>query len=179
MQSSSLTRGEIADFGRKGASLAGPDDRATRERLDAYSVLDTARETSFDRVVFMAAQMFRVPIAVVALRDGDRLWFKAQVGLALTEIPSAIAFCNAITQESVMVIEDATMDPRFAGNPLVTGAPHVRFYAGAPLITPDGLRIGSLCVVDRSPKTMLARQVWQLTQLAQSVVATLEARRPS
>lgn len=152
---------------------------AIRQRLSPSSILDSTRDTAFDRVVFTAAQMFRVPIAVVALRDGELLCVKAQVGLGLTEIAAMIAVCNAMTGDAVMAIEDVSIDARFAQSPLVTGRPHVRFCAGAPLITPDGRRVGSLCVADRSPKTLLIRQVWQLSQLAQGVVAILEARRPA
>ena len=153
-------------------------DPATQEPLHAYSILDATRDTAFDRIVFTAAQMFRVPIAVVALLDGDRLCLKAQVGLDLTEIPATIALCNAITEHAVVAVEDVSIDARFAQSASMTGRPHVRFYACAPLIMPDGVRVGSLCVADRLPKTLLTRQVWQLSQLAQGVVAILEARQP-
>ena len=173
---STLLHGDLTSSDGADAASATAD-RATRERVDEYAILSTERDAAFDRVVFTAAQMFRVPIAIVALQDGERLWFKAQVGLGITEVPSTIAFCSAITHSSPLVVEDATTDPRFADNPLVTASPNIRFYAGAPLITPDGIRVGSLCVVDRSPKILLARQMWQLTQLAQSVVSILEQRR--
>ena len=149
------------------------------ERLNAYSILETPRDATFDRYVYTAAQLFRVPIAALFLIDEGRMWAKASVGMAHTELPLDDTMCAHLGQtESVMVVEDASRDVRFAENPLVTGAPFIRFYAGAPLVTPDGLRVGSLCVMDRVAKTLLTRQTWQLTQLAASVTLTLEARRP-
>ncbi len=154
-----------------------PVDDAQLARLHAYEILDTPREPQFDRVVFMAAQMFRVPVAVLSFADVDRHWFKASVGLDLAQIDRTTAFCTHMTPNAVLNIEDAQLDARFALASIVTGPPFARFYAGAPLVTPDGLLIGSLCVIDRTPRTLLARQVWQLSQLARSVVTTLEARR--
>ncbi len=155
------------------------DEARRLERLHAYAILDTPREPQFDRFVFTAAQMFRVPIAVLSFADSDRFWFKASVGLDMTQIERKMAFCEHLTTDAVLNIEDATLDPRFSSAPIVTGPPFARFYAGAPLLTPDGLLIGSLSVIDRYPKTLLARQAWQLSQLAQGVVSALEARRSS
>jgi GAF domain-containing protein len=149
------------------------------ERLHSYSILDTPREPQFDRFVYTAAQMFRVPIAVLSLADSDRFWFKASVGLDITEVDRTVAFCEHLTADGVLNVEDASLDPRFSNAPLVTGAPYARFYAGAPLVTPDGLLVGSLSVIDRYPKTLLTRQSWQLLQLANGVVSALEARRSS
>jgi GAF domain-containing protein len=149
------------------------------ERLRAYSILDTPRDPQFDRVVFTAAQMFRVPIVVLALTDSERIWFKASVGLDMTQVDATMTFCKHLTIDGILNVEDATLDSRFNSAPIVTGPPFARFFAGAPLVTPDGLLVGSLCVIDRSPKTLLARQVWQLLQLAQGAVTALEARRPS
>lgn len=149
------------------------------ERLTSYSILDTPREAQFDRFVFTAAQIFRVPIAVLSLADAKRNWFKANVGLDLQEVDRHISLCQHLdASEGTLVIEDARLDIRVAKSPLVSGPPYVRFYACAPLITPDGLMVGSLSVVDRLPKTLLTKQIWQLDRLAASVVAALEARRP-
>jgi len=167
-----------ANNSRAPGRLISPVDPVAQSRLASYGVIDTQRDAAFDRLVFTTAQMFRVPIAIIALEDGDRLWFKARVGTDITELPRAISLCNAVTDDTVLVVEDALADERFADNPLVTGKPHIRFCACAPLLTRGGVRIGSLCVVDRTPKTLLARQIWQLAQLAASVVALLEARRP-
>ncbi len=162
------------------ASSSGPDEHTLRqrERIEAYAILDTPREAVFDRIVFTAAQMFRVPIATISLIDGDRQWFKAQVGLGTQQLARHITFCEQVlVSDAVIVIEDATRDERFIDSPLVTGPPHLKFYAGAPLIAPDGVRVGSFCIGDRVAKTLSSRQVWQLGQLASSVIAMLEARR--
>lgn len=161
-------------------SSSGPDWHTLRqrERIEDYAILDTPREAVFDRLVFTAAQMFRVPIATISLIDGERQWFKAQVGLATPQLSRHIAFCEQVlVSEAVIVIEDASRDERFIDNPLVTGPPHLKFYAGAPLIAPDGIRVGSFCIGDRFAKTLSSRQCWQLGQFAASVTALLEARR--
>ena len=156
------------------------DEQQRLDRLLSYSILDTPREAQFDRFVYTAAQMFRVPIAILSLTDADRSWFKSSVGLDLKEVDRHISLCRHLDANSgPLVVEDATIDMRFAKSPFVTGEPYIRFYASAPLVTDDGLMIGGLSVIDRLPKTLLTKQVWQLTQLASSVVAALEARRPA
>jgi GAF domain-containing protein len=157
-----------------------PNEQGRLTRLKRYSVLDTARDPTFDRFVFTAAQLFRVPIAMITLVDEDRQWFKARVGIAVAETPREIAFCNqTITSDDLLVIEDTTLDSRFAADPLVRGAPFIRFYAGAPLITPDRQRIGTICILDRQPRTLLSNQIFQLQQLASSVVQQLELQTPT
>lgn len=125
-------------------------------RLDAlvsYAILDTAPEPEFERAVDVARTLFQAPIALVSLIDRNRQWFKARRGLEMVEGPREDAFCgHAIMDDDVMVVTDAAADPRFADNPLVVGAPHIRFYAGAPLITPSGFRLGTLCVIDTEPR---------------------------
>jgi GAF domain-containing protein len=149
-------------------------------RIAEYSILRTARETLYDRFVFTAAQLFRVPIAALSLMGAEGTWFKSSVGLAVELAPRGALLCDHIhTSDGILVVEDASIDKRLADNMFVRGEPHVRFYAGAALITPDGIRVGTICVCDRVPKTLLARQEWQLAQLANSIVTTLEARRPS
>lgn len=162
------------------AAFSTVDEVQRLDKLRSYAVLDTAREPVFDRVVFMTAQLFRVPIALIALIDEHRQWFKAQVGLSLTEISRDIAFCaHTILSDDVLVVEDATSDPRFAENPMVVGPPHIRFYAGAPLIAPGGHRVGSLCILDRQPRVLQPSQQLQLQQLARSVVQMLEVHMPT
>ncbi|MDK2123929.1 GAF domain-containing sensor histidine kinase [Parachitinimonas caeni] len=122
-------------------------------RLLALRILDTPPEDRFDRLTRLAAALLKVPIALVSLVDRDRQWFKSKVGLEASETPRSISFCgHAILQSDVFVIEDATQDQRFADNPLVTGAPDIRFYAGQPLMTSDGFAMGTLCVIDREPR---------------------------
>ena len=121
--------------------------------LYEYAILDTPREDAFDNVVRLIARVFDAPIAVVNLIDIDRQWFKAEVGLGVRETPLETSFCaHALLQSEGMVVADATTDPRFACNPLVTGDANLRFYAGRLLVTPDGLPLGTLCVLDDKPR---------------------------
>ena len=147
--------------------------------LEAYQVLDTEPEPGFDRITRLAARHFRVPIALVSLVDETRQWFKSRVGLDATETAREISFCgHAIMRDQVMQVPDARHDARFADNPLVIGDPEIRFYAGAPLITPAGLRIGTLCVIDFQPRDPLSEDgLAMLADLAGLVVEQLEMRR--
>ena len=124
--------------------------RALRELL----ILDTPPEARFDRITDFAAGEFDVPIALVSLVDEKRQWFKARTGIAACETARDISICgHAVMGVEVFVVEDAARDPRFADNPLVTGDPFIRFYAGAPLILPGGMAVGTLCVIDTEPRT--------------------------
>lgn len=147
--------------------------------LRRYAVLDTAPEDAFDRAVRLAQSMFRVPIALISFVDAERQWFKAKIGLEIDETPRAIAFCNfAIKSREICEVQDATCDPLFAANPLVTGAPGIRFYAGAPLITPDGHALGTLCILDIAPRPALtAEERTFLEDVAATVMSELELRR--
>jgi GAF domain-containing protein len=128
----------------------GMDGETARlKALHGYGVLDTPNEAEFDAIVREAAKALGTPVALISLIDEHRQWFKAKVGLEPAETPRSISFCtHAIRGTEVMVVEDARNDARFADNPLVTGDPNIRFYAGAPLKTRDGQRIGTLCVID-------------------------------
>ena len=132
---------------------ADEDERlaALRELL----LLEMPPEERFDRLARFAAEQLDTPIALLTLVDGQRQWFKSRMGLEATETPREISFCgHAILKNELFVVEDASRDPRFADNPLVTGDPHIRFYAGAPLSAPGGHRIGTLCVIDTVPRTL-------------------------
>ncbi len=126
------------------------------ERLNALRtllVLDTPPEERFDRIARFASMEFDVPVALVSLVDEHRQWFKARVGLEACETSRDVSFCgHAVVGSDVLVIEDTLKDPRFADNPLVTGDPFIRFYAGAPLILPGSLAVGTLCVIDTEPR---------------------------
>jgi GAF domain-containing protein len=134
-----------------------PENEAGRiAALYAMLLLDTPREERFDRIVEFAAREFDVPIALISLIDSERQWFKAAVGLGdVCETGRDISFCgHAIMRSDIMVVPDALADARFADNPLVTGAPHIRFYAGAPLILRNGYALGTLCLIDTRPRQM-------------------------
>ncbi|WP_308915421.1 GAF domain-containing protein [Jannaschia sp. LMIT008] len=123
-------------------------------KLKSLSLLDTEAEDCFDEVVAVACSLFDVPTALVSLLDMDRQWFKARQGLDAAETPLDISFCQfAVRTRDVMVVLDATKDERFVDNPLVTGDPHIRFYAGAPLTVGGGFRIGTLCLIDRTARS--------------------------
>ena len=143
------------------------DERERLADLRALRVLDTPAERRFDRIVELARRVFRVPIAYIAMVDADRQWFKSKLGLTIAQTPRATSFCgHAVLRDEPLIIPDATLDPRFADNPMVTGEPFVRFYAGHPLKGPGGHNVGTLCIVDHEPRELDADGVAILKQLA-------------
>ncbi len=145
--------------------------------LRRYDILDTPPEEFYDRLTRLAAEACQMPIALVSLVDADRQWFKSRVGLDATETSRAVAFCaHAILDSSPLVVADTSRDPRFADNPLVLGAPHVGFYAGVPLVTPENLALGTLCVIDHKPRVLEAWQLTMLQLIAEQVSRELELR---
>ncbi|MDF2179460.1 ATP-binding protein [Aliiglaciecola sp. CAU 1673] len=160
---------------------AAPFPADELDRLQAlldYEVLDTEAEQSFDDLTNLASHLCDTSIALVSLIDTTRQWFKAKAGLEACETGRDIAFCaHAILQRDIFEIPDAKADPRFAENPLVTGPPFIRYYAGAPLVTPQGYAIGTLCVIDTRPKSLLRSQKEGLQILARAVVSQLELRK--
>ncbi len=153
------------------------------ERLEVlrdYRILDTPPERDYDALTALAAYICNVPIALVSLVDSDRQWFKSKVGLEACETERDISFCaHAILEEDILVIQDTHADSRFAGNPLVTSAPNIRFYAGVPLLTPEALPLGTLCVIDHEPRNLSQEQIRALEGLARQVVTLMELRRVS
>lgn len=144
-----------------------PNEAQRLAALRALRILDTPREERFDRITRLAQRMFDVPIALVTLVDVNRQWFKSCIGLDMGETPRSVSFCaHAILRDDALVIEDAQLDPRFADNPLVTDEPHIRFYAGQPLVGPNDQRLGTLCIIDRRPRQMSADELEALRDLA-------------
>lgn len=154
------------------------NEEARLVALDKYAILDTNPEQAFDDLTLLASFVCKTPIALISLIDEDRQWFKSRVGMKATETSRDIAFCStAITQPDVFVVPDALADERFRDNPLVVSDPHIRFYAGAPLINEDGYALGTLCVVDRAPRELAPEQREALKALSRLVLAQLEFRR--
>ena len=158
------------------------DDRKRLKALDSYDILDTPAEAGFDDIVVLACQICDTPAALVSLVAGDRQWFKARIGFDPCETPLDQSVCrHALKGPGLLVIPDLTADPRTSGNPLVTGEPHLRFYAGARLETPEGVAIGTLCVIDAKPRPegLTTAQAKALEALARQVMSQMELRRTS
>jgi GAF domain-containing protein len=153
------------------------------ERLAAlkeYHILDTGTEQSYDDITTLAAQICEVPTAMISLVNEDRQWFKSSLGVEQRQTPREVAFCaHAILQDKPFIVRDARKDRRFAGSALVTGEPHIRFYAGIPLVNPEGLALGTLCVIDHQPRRLSVAQQKALQALSRQVMALLESRRVS
>ena len=155
-----------------------PDEAQRLDSLLEYAVLDTPVDACLDDLTELAARICEAPIALISLIDENRQWFKSRVGLDATETSRDIAFCaHAIQQKELFIVPDATQDVRFSDNPLVMGQPGIRFYAGAPLITPNGHALGTLCVIDREPRVMNADSQSALRVLSRLVMTQLELRR--
>ena len=149
------------------------------KQLWDYSILNSAPEQDFDFITSLASQLSKTSISLISLVDEDRQWFKSCHGLNLTETSRDVSFCaHAINHPNEpFIIEDASKDERFIDNPLVVGEPFIRFYAGVPLVNKEGFALGTLCVLDNSPKTLNSSQVSNLQSLAQQVVNLLELRK--
>lgn len=161
------------------------DERSKQEKLrqdalDRLHVVDTPEERAYDDITRLAADVCGTPIALISLSDHERQWFKSRVGLQVQESPREDSFCSHAlrTPHELMVIEDTSKDDRFASHPLVTGNPHIRFYAGAPLLTQAGYSMGAICVIDTVPRQLDAKQLQTLQFMAQQVMVMLESRLP-
>ena len=159
----------------------GPMQTSDAERvaaLEKYAILDTEPEQAFDDLTVLASFICKTPIALISLIDENRQWFKSKVGVTISETPRDVAFCAvAIQQPDVFVVPDTLQDERFRNNPLVTSDPRIRFYAGAPLITAEGYPLGTLCVVDRTPREFTTEQREALKALSRLVLSQMEFRR--
>ncbi|MFM8979829.1 MAG: diguanylate cyclase domain-containing protein [Planctomycetia bacterium] len=160
------------------ATDAAAHEAKRLEVLASYGIMDTPPDAVLDSIVRVASRALGAHVGLVSLLDERRQWFKARHGLDVTETPRDIAFCNTVVStEGDLIVEDAHADPRFANNPLVTGEPHVRFYAGVPLLMPEGHVLGALCAVDTLPKKVAPEQVEQLRDLARIAVARIVSLR--
>lgn len=159
------------------APPCAPDEQERLKALYRYGILDSAADADFDAITTLLSAICDAPIALVSLVDKDRQWFKSRVGMEASETHRDLAFCaHAILQQDILLVPDATRDARFAHNPLVLEDPKIRFYAGAPLLTPDNHAIGTLCVIDTRPRTLTPNQQLALKTLSHHVMDLLELR---
>jgi PAS domain S-box-containing protein len=159
------------------ASLLPPDESERQELLDSLKILDTAPEPVFDQVTRLTSRLLGVPMAAFSLIDRDRQWFKSRIGLDAPETSREVAFCgHAILQSTPLIVPDATVDPRFAGNSLVTGDPNIRFYAGVPVRSAGGLALGTLCAIDSKPRQLSDDELDTLSDLADIVSKEIQYR---
>jgi GAF domain-containing protein len=152
------------------------NERKRLLRLQSLNILDTLPQQSYDDITYLASEIAGTPIALISIVDEERQWFKSTVGLDARETHRDYAFCAhaILTPTEQLVVRDATQDPRFADNPLVTSDPMIRFYAGSPLICSDGTALGTLCVIDRKPRTLSPMQARALQVLSRQVIAQVE-----
>lgn len=176
--SSSHCSGKLRAITRAINTMSQSNEPARLHILDNYQVLDTAAEKTFDDLTRLASVICKTPMGLVSLVDDHRQWFKARVGVDVKETPREAAFCaHALEAPEFLIVEDALQDERFQQNPLVTGEPNIRFYAGAPLTVQSGHNLGTLCVLDTKPRTLSGAQLSALGILRDAVVAQLELRR--
>jgi len=153
------------------------DEKLRLAKLQSYNVLDTFPEKLYDDITFIASYICDTPISLMTLVDCDRQWFKSKIGLDAEQTPRSVAFCaHAIKGDQLFCVPDATKDERFQDNPLVTDDPNIVFYAGAPIVTPEGYKMGTLCVIDNKPRDLNDEQRSILTRLSNQVASNLELR---
>ena len=160
-------------------SIDNDAEQARQADLDRYRILDTLEDQAYDDLTRMAAEACRVPMALITFLDHDRNWFKSRIGMQATQTPRELAFCEhlVLRPDEVLIVNDASSDARFRGNPLVVGEPHIRFYVGAPLISSTGHTLGAICALDTQPRTVDAAQIEILQFLAKQVMQKLEESR--
>ena len=153
------------------------NEKTRQSAVEIFKVLDDSYQSEFDDITKLISLICEVPITAVSILDGDRQWFKSRVGLEVEETPREWAFCDhAIRSEGLLIVEDARQDSRFVSNPLVMGEPHIRFYAGAPIVV-ENQPLGTLCVIDQIPRTLSENQVTALLTLRDSAARLIENNR--
>ena len=158
--------------------LKPANERARLETLRQYSILDTEAEETYNDITMLASIICRTPIALISFLDSERQWFKARYGLGIIEMPRDVSFCaHAILQDGPLIVRDTLDDDRFRDNRMVLEKPYIRFYAGMPLVSPEGFKVGTLCVMDHIVRDLTRREVESLRMLANLVVSLLEYRR--
>jgi len=159
-------------------ATASPSNEAARlAALNRYAILDSEPEQSFDDLVTLAAHVCQTPMATLSLVDDHRQWFKSKLGVEVKETPRECSICaHAIQQRDLFIVSDTLEDPRFRENPLVTGEPYIRFYAGTPLVNEDGFALGTLCVLDREPRQLDAEQKEAINALGRLALRQMELR---
>ncbi|HEX8270495.1 MAG TPA: GAF domain-containing protein [Flavobacterium sp.] len=160
--------------------MTGTIEKQRLENLLKYEILDTPPDGYFDEITALAAKIFNVPIAIISLVDNDRIWFKSAYGIEAEEIPRSPGLCSsAILSDELYIVVDARKDPRTMANPLVAGALGLQFYAAAPLKTIDGYNLGTLCIIDKNPRTLDPKEVSMLMQLARIAMGQFELKLQS
>jgi len=159
------------------ATPSSSTEAARVAALNRYAILDSEPEQSFDDLVILAAHICQVPMAMLSLVDDHRQWFKSSLGVQIRETPKDVSICvHAIQQNDLFIVPDTLQDARFRDNPLVTGEPHIRFYAGTPLINDDGFALGTLCVLDRQPRQLDPGQKEAINALGRLALRQMELR---
>lgn len=155
-------------------------ERKRLESLYKYEILDTPPDGYFDDITALATKIFNVPIAIITMVDTDRIWFKSSFGLDVDEIPRSPGLCSsAILSDDIYIVADARKDPRTLSNPLVAGVMGLQFYAAAPLRSACGYNLGTLCIIDKNPRALNAKESVMLLQLARIVMGQIELKLES
>ena len=150
------------------------------QNLHHYDILDTPSDGYFDEITSLAAKIFDVPVAIISLVDTDRIWFKSAHGLNVEEIPRDPGLCSsAIISDDIYIVENASVDPRTLANPLVAGVMGLKFYAAMPLKSHEGYNLGTLCIIDKKPRTLTGKEISMLMQLSRIVMDQIELRLQS
>lgn len=161
-------------------SLTENTEKQRLDNLYKYEILDTPADGYFDDITLLATKIFNVPIAIISIVDSDRIWFKSSFGIDVEQIPRNPGLCSsAIMSDDVYIVENAGIDPRTLSNPLVSGAMGLRFYSAAPLKSKEGYNLGTICIIDKNPRTLSGKESSMLVQLSRMVMNQMELKLQS